>query len=43
VSLGLFDNEETTQVKTVLIKEYGTVDFLLKIEKDADFFPVKKL
>ncbi|WP_213524057.1 IPExxxVDY family protein [Nonlabens sp.] len=43
ISLGLFDHEKETQVKTLLIKEYGTVDFLLKIEKDPDFFPVKKL
>ncbi len=40
---GLFDNDESVKVKTVLIKEYGTVDFLLKIEKDEEFFPLKKL
>ncbi|PPK96541.1 MULTISPECIES: IPExxxVDY family protein [Nonlabens] len=43
VSLSLFDQTDATQVKTVLIKEYGTVDFLLKIEKEEDFFPLKKL
>ncbi|MEO9952381.1 IPExxxVDY family protein [Nonlabens sp.] len=43
VSLSLFDPTDATQVKTVLIKEYGTVDFLLKIEKEEDFFPLKKL
>jgi hypothetical protein len=42
-SQGLFNNEESSKVKTLLIKEYGTVDFLLKIEKDEDYFPLKKL
>jgi hypothetical protein len=42
-SQGLFNNEESSDVKTVLIKEYATVDFLLKVEKDENYFPLKKL
>ncbi|MFT5925667.1 MAG: hypothetical protein ACI9WL_000408 [Rubritalea sp.] len=42
-SQSLFNNAESSEVKTLLIKEYGTVDFLLKVEKDEDYFPVKKL
>jgi hypothetical protein len=41
-AVGLFADDELEEVKTVLIKEYATVDFLLKIEKDAGVFPVKK-
>ncbi|MEN8816047.1 MAG: IPExxxVDY family protein [Nonlabens sp.] len=40
---GLFDSTDSKIVKTLLIKEYGTVDFLLKIEKDENHFPLKKL
>ena len=39
----IFNNEESSDVKTVLIKEYATVDFLLKVEKDENYFPLKKL
>ena len=41
-SLGLFEAQEVQEVKTVLLKEFQTVDFLLKIEKDEQSFPVKK-
>lgn len=40
---GLFDTADSTLVKTLLIKEYPTVDYLLKIEKDEKNFPLKKL
>ena len=43
ITSSLFDNNEAVKVKTVLIKEYGTVDFLLKIEKEEDVFPLKKM
>ncbi len=39
----LFDNEEPTVVKTTLIKEYRKVDYLIKIEKDAEHYPLEKL
>jgi hypothetical protein len=39
---GLFANDEVEEVRTLLIKEYATVDFLLKIEKGDGFFPVKR-
>lgn len=42
-SLSLFDKKDASQVQTVLIKEYGSVDYLLKIEKEEDFFPLKEL
>ncbi|WOI22582.1 IPExxxVDY family protein [Nonlabens ulvanivorans] len=40
---GLFESQEQTEVKTVLIKEYARVDFIIKVEKDPEFFPLKKL
>ncbi|MGJ8683231.1 MAG: IPExxxVDY family protein [Nonlabens sp.] len=40
---GLFDNQEETEVKTVLLKEFAKVDFIIKVEKEASFFPLKKL
>lgn len=40
---GLFGNEEETEVKTVLLKEYAGVDFIIKIEKDPNYFPLKQL
>ncbi|AZQ43371.1 IPExxxVDY family protein [Nonlabens ponticola] len=44
VSTGsLFDNEQTTEVKTTLIREYRNVDYLLKIEKDPEEYPVKNI
>lgn len=42
-STGLFDAADSAIVKTLLIKEYGTVDFFLKIEKDENHFPLKKV
>ena len=41
-SVGLFDAQDVQEIKTILIKEYQTVDFLLKIEKESHTFPVKK-
>ena len=41
-SLGLFGGTEVDEVKTVLLKEFQTVDFLLKIEKEEEVFPLKK-
>jgi len=40
---GLFENQEETEVKTILLKEYAGVDFVIKVEKDAKYFPYKKL
>ncbi|KQC32139.1 MULTISPECIES: IPExxxVDY family protein [Nonlabens] len=42
-SAGLFATHQVDEIKTTLIKEYRTVDFLLKIEKDPEHFPLKKL
>lgn len=39
---GLFSETEENNIKTVLIKEYKTVDFFLKIDKDPESFPVKR-
>jgi delta 1-pyrroline-5-carboxylate dehydrogenase len=39
---GLFSTDQIEEVKTILVKEFATVDFLLKIEKEKAFFPVKK-
>lgn len=39
---GLFPTDEADEVKTILVKEFSTVDFLLKIEKENVSFPVKK-
>jgi hypothetical protein len=41
VSQDLFSDTEENQIKTVLIKEYKTVDFFLKIDKDPESFPIK--
>jgi len=41
-SLGLFEDQQVQEIKTVLLKEYQSVDFLLKIEKDEQAFPLKK-
>lgn len=41
-AVGLFADSEVEEVKTLLLKEFSTVDFLLKIEKNEGFFPVKK-
>lgn len=40
---GLFDDGQTTMVKSTLINEYRKVDYLLKIEKDAEQYPIKNL
>ncbi|WP_438961465.1 IPExxxVDY family protein [Nonlabens sp.] len=40
---GLFENEEETIVKTILLKEYAGVDYIIKVEKDPAYFPLKKL
>ncbi|WP_124979242.1 IPExxxVDY family protein [Nonlabens xiamenensis] len=40
-AIGLFHDGDH-QIKTVLIKEYQTVDYLLKIEREEAFFPLKK-
>lgn len=40
---GLFDNQEETEVKTILLKEFAAVDFIIKVEKEASYFPLKKL
>jgi hypothetical protein len=39
----LFENDQSTTVKSTLIKEYRKVDYLIKIEKDAEHYPIKKL
>ena len=40
-AVGLF-NDGDTEVKTHLIKEYQSVDYLLKIEREEELFPLKK-
>ncbi len=40
---GLFQVNQMEQIKTTLIKEYRTVDYFLKIEKDPEAFPLKKM
>jgi len=39
----LFAINQTEEIKTTLVREYRKVDFFLKIEKEPDQFPVKKL
>ncbi|MGB3592111.1 MAG: IPExxxVDY family protein [Nonlabens sp.] len=38
---GLFANNGDNQIKTALIKEYSHIDYLLKIERDAQFYPLR--
>lgn len=40
---GLFQVDHMEQIKTTLIKEYRTVDYFLKIEKDPILFPLRKM
>ena len=40
---GLFAINTVEEVKTTLVKEYRTVDYFLKIEKEPDEFPIKKM
>lgn len=40
---GLFATHQIEEIKTTLIKEYRTIDFFLKIEKEPEQFPIKKL
>lgn len=40
---GLFDSQEETEIKTVLLKEFAKVDYIIKVEKDPSFFPLKEL
>lgn len=40
---GLFENNEPTEIKTTLIKEHRKVDYLIKIEKDVEHYPLKKM
>ena len=42
-SAGLFATNQVDEIKSTLIKEYRTVDYFLKIEKDPEHFPLKKL
>jgi hypothetical protein len=39
----LFENNEPTEIKTTLIKEYRRVDYLIKIEKDVEHYPLEKM
>lgn len=40
---GLFAIDQIEEIKTTLIKEYRTVDYFLKIEKDPEQFPLKRM
>ena len=39
----LFESDPSTTVKSTLVKEYRKVDYLIKIEKDAEHYPIKKM